>query len=472
MQNESAPRHSEPETLRLFRPSFPFDPGRLPVFYGWIILAMGTVGTVMSIPGQTMGVSVFTDPLIGVLSLSRLQLSLAYLIGTIASAFLLPSAGKLYDRFGARITGSGSAFLLGAVLLLLATVDRISAALGAILPFLPPWFAPLLAITVGFFGIRFFGQGALTMVSRNMTMKWFERRRGFANALMGVFIAFGFSSAPRLLDLLIVRFGWRGAWVVLGLTIGLGFAFAALVFFRDNPEECGLLPDGGPVPAPDPPVPSNPPDGSTAGRRTAAAGSASAAPARGFTLPEARGTYAFWIFTFGLALFSLFFTAVTFHVVSIFERAGLPRTAAIGIFLPASAVSVLFHFGGGWLSDFIRLKYLLILELVGVLLAATGLLFLGPGWPVPLLILGYGISNGMFGVLAAVTWPRFFGRSHLGAISGFAMGWLVAGSAVGPYLFSLSLTLTGGYRAAAFGGAAAAILLLAGTLRANGPGNR
>ena len=71
-------------------PSFPFAPARLPFFYGWVIVAVATLGIVMSVPGQTMGVSVFTDHLIRVTGLSRLELANTYLLGTLASSFFLP----------------------------------------------------------------------------------------------------------------------------------------------------------------------------------------------------------------------------------------------------------------------------------------------------------------------------------------------------------------------------------------------
>lgn len=51
-----------------------------------------------------MGVSVFTDALLEALRLSRDQLSLAYMFGTLLSGALLPYAGRLYDRFGARVS--------------------------------------------------------------------------------------------------------------------------------------------------------------------------------------------------------------------------------------------------------------------------------------------------------------------------------------------------------------------------------
>ena len=60
------------------RSDWPFPAARVPVFYGWVIAALSTLGFLMSIPGQTMGMAVFTDPLIEALSLSRTQLSMAY----------------------------------------------------------------------------------------------------------------------------------------------------------------------------------------------------------------------------------------------------------------------------------------------------------------------------------------------------------------------------------------------------------
>ena len=55
----------------------PFSPARCPVFYGWPVVGVGALGILMSVPGQTMGVSVFTDSLLTVLGLTRDQLSTA-----------------------------------------------------------------------------------------------------------------------------------------------------------------------------------------------------------------------------------------------------------------------------------------------------------------------------------------------------------------------------------------------------------
>ena len=62
-----------------------------------------------------------------------------------------------------------------------------------------------------------------------------------------------------------------------------------------------------------------------------------------------------------------------------------------------------------------------------------------------MIIIGNGIVWGLYSVLIGVTWPRFYGLKNLGAISGSSLSFTVIGSALGPYMFSLSLEWTGSY---------------------------
>ena len=430
-------------------PGIPFPPERLPFFYGWFILFAGMIGIVMSIPGQTMGVSVFTDHLIGALPLTRSQLSLAYMLGTVMSGFLITRAGKYYDKYGARVMGMLAGVMLGLMLVYMARSDRI------LIPFLgenkSEWsIGWVLAIMVfGFFGIRFFGQGIMTMVSRNMLMKWFEHRRGLANAIVGVFVSFSFSAAPGVFNAIMNRTDWRTTWLILAAVVGIGFVAFVFLFFRDNPQASGLKPDG------------------KLSRKATEKGP-KYKPDRQYTLHEAVRTYSFWIFNLNLALNAMFITALTFHVVSIFGEAGYDETTALSIFIPISVVAVTFNLTAGTLSDYIRLKYLLLVNLMGTVITGIALFYLDYAPAVIILLIGgVGMSNGLFGVLNTVTWPRFFGTLHLGAISGFSMSWLVIGSAVGPYLYSLSLRDSGSYGLAGLITSGVALVLWLLALKAN-----
>ena len=75
----------------------------MPFYYGWVIWLLSTAGILVSIPGQTMGMAVFTDHFIDALGLSRTELSLAYLVGTVGSSLFLTRAGRWYDWLGGRL---------------------------------------------------------------------------------------------------------------------------------------------------------------------------------------------------------------------------------------------------------------------------------------------------------------------------------------------------------------------------------
>jgi MFS transporter, OFA family, oxalate/formate antiporter len=436
-------------TKRLQFRSVPFEPARLPFFYGWIVMGIGTLGMVMSAPGQTVGVSVFTDPLIEAHGLSRSLLSLAYLVGTLSSALILSYAGRLYDRHGARIVATIAASGLALTLVYLSFSVDIAEAVGGVLGFVPPAIVAFAVMALGFFMLRFTGQGVLTLASRNMVMEWFEARRGMANAFMGIAVAFGFSYAPRVFETFVSATSWDVAWRLIGVGIAV-FAVIAIVMYRDTPEAHGLKPDGGDVRLKREPHPES-------------------RPARSFTAAQARKTYSFWIFTLSLFVGSIVGTAYTFHIVSIFADAGMSRAQAVGIFFPASMVAISVQFLGSWLSDRMKLRYLCTVQLLGILTLLSGLMILRQGTPVIMLIAGQGLMQGMFGITSNITWPRFFGRKHLGAITGMVQAMTVAGSAVGPYLYSFGRDLTGSYFVASAVFAVFAVLLLVSSFWAERP---
>ncbi len=403
----------------------PFNPAKIPFFYGWAILFAGAVGVVMSIPGQTMGISVFTDHLISDLSIDRVSLSFAYLLGTAASGLLITYAGILYDRLGARIIAIAAGIFLGIMLVYLTRIDVFASYLTEQFSILSLENTIFVLLSLGFFGVRFFGQGVLTMTSRNMVMKWFDKRRGFANAILGIITSFSFSYSPRLIKQLIDLSGWKNTWITMAMASGIFFILFVFIFFRDNPEDAGLIPDGT--------------------RKIRSKSRIKSSPDKQYTLKEAISTFSFWIFSLTLTMNALYITAYTFHVTSIFNHSGFSNDQAVALFLPISFVAVTITFFGSWASDYMKLKGLLILNTLGLLLSMVGLVFLKEPYGIPLVVAGSGISNGMFGILMAVTWPRFFGTKHLGSISGLALSLSVIGSAIGPYLFSISERHTRNY---------------------------
>jgi MFS transporter, OFA family, oxalate/formate antiporter len=438
---------------RCWQPDFPQRPQHWPFFYGWVIVFFSTLGICASMPGQTIGVSVFTARLSEALGLSPMQLSVAYMLGTLISAFCINAGGRFFDRCGARRAIVYSIFALGLVLLGLSFVEHFSQWLSQVpLLNIRPWLPPFLVLIIGFALLRFTGQGMVTLSSRAMLGKWFNRRRGTVTAWSGAVVAFVFSGAPLALESLIRQFGWQGTWQLMGgfLIVVLGLLF--WVFARDNPEECGLQMDGNFV-----------------GKERKE--NLDSVIYRDFTLPEARRTFSFWIFTLMFGLNGLVITAYTFHIIDIGHELNVSTDYILGLFVPAAVVSVISGFLIAWLTDlsFVRIKYLLCLmalsAMLGYIALANGLYPAG-AW---LHILGFGISGGCFGSLSAIVYPRFFGREHLGAISGLFMTVIMIASAVGPFLFSLVEALFGAYQIGFVLAAFFAALIALASLRANNP---
>lgn len=435
----------------LRRPSdrWPFDPSSRPWsrwYYGWVLLVAGTIGAVASIPGQTAGVSVFTDHLTDATGLTRLQLAIAYLIGTGTSGALLGMGGRAIDRYGSRAVALSATVGLACTVTALSFIGPMSTGLG------------MAVMSVGFGCLRFSGQGVLTLASRTMLAQWFDRRRGVVTSLSSAIVSFSFAAAPALLLLLIDIDGFRTAWRLIAVFLVVVVGTTIVVLYRDRPESSGLLVDGG-LAGVSADAPDDTPD-------LATAASATRRTAPDATRAEAVRDLRFWAVTLPVVVLSSTATAITFHIVDVGAEQGLDEDSIVRIFVPIALVSIPFTLITGWLVDTIG-----PMAVAALASAAQVVMVLAVGWldqPVTLVaaVIGWGVAQGCFSSLTSAAIPRVFGRTHLGAISGVQMSAMVIGSAIGPALFAASRSLTDSYRPAlwltAVPAAAAFVLSLRG----------
>ncbi len=395
----------------------PFDPGRVPFYYGWVVLVVGTVGMLASFPGQTAGVSVFTEHISDATGLSRLQLATAYLIGTTTSGLFLPFGGRWVDLFGSRVVAFGATVGLAATITSLSFVGPMSTATG------------MVVLSVGFAFLRFFGQGLLTLSSRTMISQWFDRRRGLVSSGSSAAFAFVFSLTPTLLFALVELSGFRWAWrqLAIGLVVVLGTMI--LVFYRSTPEESGLLIDGeGPLPAD--------------------ASSTTPVDDLAYTRAQAIRDQRFWIVTLPIFSMSVVGTALTFHIVDLGQEVGLSESTIVLIFVPIALISIPITLVSGWLADTIPILALAVAMAVFQLVMYLTVGELGDPTMRIAAIVSWGASSGLRAALMAAAFPRLFGRTHLGAIAGAQMSALVIGSALGPFFFAWVEAAAGSYRRA------------------------
>ena len=401
--------------------NWPFNPNKVPFFYGWVVWSFSTLGILFSIPGQTMGLAVFTDSFIEVLGLTRTELSLAYLVGTVGSSLFLARAGRWYDLFGGRTMITISSLVLSLMIVYISFVDSLSTMLGG------SSFISFFLIMIGYFGVRFFGQGILTSCSRNVLLLWFVKKRGLVGGIRNVFVSLGFSIAPLFLAGLISLYGWRESLWILAALGGFGFSLMAFIFIRDNPQSCGMRADG---------VDSESQEEIQE-------------EAESVTLYLVKRNPIFWIYSLSLSMHALFGTAIVFHIVSIFEEVGKGKAEAFSYFIPAAIFSTTSNLFASWAADKINLKPILIIMLLSFCVGSLGFINLEKDWGFWVLAFGFGVGGGLWGVISNLTFIRFFGPKHLGEISGFSTSLTVFASAIGPAAFSLGYDYFGNYAAPA-----------------------
>ncbi|MCP4007001.1 MAG: MFS transporter [bacterium] len=385
----------------------------------------------MSIPGQTMGVSVFTDHLMRVTAVSRTQLSSAYLVGTLMSGLLLPAAGSALDRYGTRATVVFASLMLACALWYMASIDHIAEAIAGALGTPTSSSISLAVLGFGFFSLRFSGQGLLTMVSRQLIGTWFDRLRGIVAGVSQPFVSFGFAAAPVGLALWIEQAGWRGAYLGMAIVVGGGMSLLGWLVYRDRPEDCGLQMDGDPADLP---------------HSDDAVSVPSQEKEPEYTRPQALRTLAFWAVTFAMATQGLNITGITFHIVDLGAQEGLDSVSAVGIFPMMAIFSVTTSIVVGWLTNRVRLQFLVVFMMVFQVIGVVSIGSFGNPWMRGLAVMGMGVSGGCFPPLSTVAMPRFFGRGHLGAINSVMLMCIVWGSALGPMALALSRDLLGSYR--------------------------
>jgi MFS transporter, OFA family, oxalate/formate antiporter len=381
---------------------------RMPIHYSWVVLVAGMIGAGMTVPGQTIGVSVFLDYLIEDLGLGRSTVSATYTAGTLVGSFSLPFIGRAIDRHGPRRAAVviGLAFAFSCVFM--------------------GFVGSLLTLFVGFALIRALGQGALGLVSMHSINLWFVRRRGLAVGVAGAGMAFAFSVMPLVINGLIDSFGWRTAYALLGVGVAVVVVPVGGGLFRHAPERYGRQPDG---------------------RRYEGAPSVASSEIT-MTLAQARRTLTFWLFVAGALNTSMFGTGLVFHHFSIMEGNGLGREVAATIFVTFGLVQALSNLSTGWALDRVPPRFLLAgaqAAMAGALVYATHL-SAGPSLIVYGIVLG--TMQGMSGAIGSTVFAHYFGRAHHAAIKGTVSTITVAGTAAGPLLFSLGNDLAGTYRPA------------------------
>ena len=362
-------------------------------FYGWIIVGIANIGIFSSGPGQSHTFSVFVEPISQDLELSSASIASAYGLATLIAAFLLPYMGKIIDRYGARVSLIIISIILGISCIFFGAASN------------------FLMLTVGFGFLRFFGQGSLMLGCANLVSQWFDSKRGFAMSLMA--LGFGMSMAihPPVSQFLIDQYGWKYAWIILGISTWIIMVPALFILAWNNPENIGLKPDGVKK--------SNfKNDGVEA--------------IEGLNLNEALKENSFYILAamwFGMAMLV---TTLHFYQVTILTNQGITTEFAASLFTVSAFAMVVFMPLVGKFFDNFPTKYVLATGLLINSISLISITYSSSDAYSLFYAVSFGINNAFSMTMFGYIWPRYFGRKHLGSIQGTGQMIGVIGASLGP----------------------------------------
>jgi MFS family permease len=362
-------------------------------FYGWIIVAVANLGIFSSGPGQSHTFSVFVGPIGKDLDLSSTSIASAYGLATLIAAFMLPYMGKLIDKYGARKTLIIVSIILGFSCVFFGAASN------------------FLMLTVGFGFLRFFGQGSLMLGCANLVSQWFDKKRGFAMSLMA--LGFGISMAihPPLSQFLIDEYGWKFAWVFLGVSTWIIMVPTLYILAWNTPESIGLLPDGD---------------------KRAESIKDKNEPIEGLDLTQALKEKSFYILSamwFGMAMLV---TTLHFYQVTILTSQGISTDFAANLFTVSAIAMVLFMPVVGKLFDNIPTNFVLTIGLIINCISLLSITYANNEYYAFFYAIFFGINNAISMTMFGYIWPRYFGRKHLGSIQGTGQMIGVIGASLGP----------------------------------------
>jgi len=397
-------------------------PSKQPLVWWTLIVAAGSMLTAMTFPGQTAGLSPFTDPLIETLNLERTAISFSYLLATLTGALTLPVLGRVLDKYGAKRAIVVIGFLLMSVV------------------FMASFITDIIGLTASYVGLRMTGQGALTLAATTMIARTITYKPGLALGIVGAIGSAGISLAPVGVERLIAITDIATAWRIEAALVAVIVLPIAFLLPKDLPQTT-----------------------------TETGSHIVIVPEAGYTSSQALKTGMFWVLTLSGFMVGMLYTGLAFHLISILGAQGLTALEAAANFIPQTLATVVVTLAVGSVVDRIDPRWGVaasMLTLSGSLLALP---LVSAGLSAILFGLLLGSSMGALRGVQSAALVRFYGRGHIGAIRGVATSIEVGASALGPLYFALGLLFFGSYIGASIVSAIFPLLVAAAAILVKPP---
>ena len=315
--------------------------------------------------------------------------SLAFLVMGLLAAF----GGQLSDRYGPRLVLAFTGTMCGLGFILLSQMS----------------YAWQLLLVFGLF----IGTGMSThdVVTLSTIARWFKNRRGVMTGIVKVGTAAGQFTIPPIAAVLLITYGWRSTFMIMGFAAIILLLFAAWA-----------------IKAPSTKTNTNTPDMMS-----------------GYSFAQARRTPIFWIICAIEFLFLPSLATIPLHIVVHGMDLGMTTTVAAVLVSTMAASSVLARLAVGSFFDKVGGKVTIILCLVPLLGSLLALLAIDTPNPLFAVMVVYGFAHGGLFTVMSPTIAEYFGLKAHGTLFGSIIFFGTISAATAPILAGYIFDTLGSY---------------------------
>ena len=346
--------------------------------------------------GQTYFVGVFGPQVQAEFGLSHTLWGTIYLLGTLASAVVMPFTGALIDRFRLQV------FALAVAVLLVFACTFMSLVPGPV------------ALVLAIFLLRHSGQGLASHASVTSMARYFDRDRGRAIAIAAMGYTLGEAVLPFVAVLLIAVVGWRWTYGSAALFTALTLIPMTMVLLRRHEEFHRKHVDQ---------LENIHHD---------------AKPTRpSWTRAQVLRDPRFYLLCPGILSSSLIVTAFFFHHLNVASAKGWSGEWITGTYiLYAGAGTITMLMAGPLIDRFtaVRMTQFMLVPLIVSCLMLAGAEDKLTVVPYMLML---GIHSGLALTAISALWAELYGVRHIGAIKSLYTALMVFSSAIGPVIMGM-----------------------------------
>jgi len=375
-------------------------------FYGYLIVAAAMlIMTVIWAVFYAFGV--FFKPVLTEFGWTRAMTSGAFSLSALVHGLLGFVIGGLTDKFGPRLVITFCGLLLGCGYFLMSQISAV-------------WqFYLFYGVIIGA------GMGGSFIPFMTTVVRWFSKRRGAMSGIVAAGTGIGALIGPPVASRLIVTYGWRISYALMGCVVLAVTVIAAQLLKRD-PAQVGQVIDGG----------------NQGEQRGLYSGD------EGVSLREAVYTGKFWaFFTTGFCLGYCVF-AIMVHIAPHATEVGMTTTRAANILATIGGMCIVGKLVMGRVADRIGSRLTLM---IGFILISWALFWMVPtkmAWILYVIAVIFGLGYGACAVSQSPLLADLFGLRFHGSIFGTFSISINSGAAISPLLTGYIFDVTGSYRLA------------------------